>query len=134
MDYYFTSDYVDIYYDDAIEGVHVVVKTFLDLDEFKTGMQHSFGLALEKNTRKWLYDTRESGPLPDEGLQWAAKELLPDFYKKMSGGRKVAFVVGENLFAQLTISEITGDYRPEDETRFFARKDEAVEWLKSLEN
>ena len=78
-----------------------------------------------------LADTVKLGVITKEDIEWNAKEINPYIFK--AGVKKVAFIIPENIFTQLSITTYQQQTKVEDTgsliSQMFADRASAQKWL-----
>ncbi len=128
----YESKYVDYYYDDENKYIFQVWKNYdetMTEEDFKKGMLDSNKLVDKYMPNKSMVDSRYMNFIVTPELQkWVDTNITGEANVFL---RKVAFIVPEDLFAQISIQQTNEEEEGSkyEGLGYFTTKEEALEWL-----
>ena len=98
----FDSEYAQISWDEKLKCVVAIWKKFAIDEDYQIPMEEGLKLFQQKNTSKWLADTRKFGVVSKSDQEWIDQNWIPKFAQ--TGGTKyVATVLPENVLGRLAL-------------------------------
>lgn len=98
-------------------------------DDFKQVLLEILAF-IKKNKVEWyLADTQEfKFSIIPEVQDWTNTHFLPQIFEL--GVKKMAIIVSEDLFSQVSIEQVLEDNQSGMQSAYFKTTDEALQWLK----
>ena len=131
----YDKEFVNVYIDDEVPMIYEEWTGQTTPDEFKETLNQklqAFTSHLEKYPAlKWMTDIRGLRGIDDVVQTWATQEFHPKLFPL--GVRKIAFIVAESIYYQLSTEQTTGimDTRNEVKLCYFDNHEQAISWLNS---
>jgi hypothetical protein len=125
----FSSEIGDVFFDTSINAVQITWKAYATTEEFREVLHHALTLMNERKADKWLANTKSLGVINPEDHVWFNEVWMPQAME--AGTRRVAMIVSDDVFAQLSMDDIMDEVREiaPVRDRFFTTIEEAREWL-----
>ena len=134
METVYQTPFVKIFYDETVPVIYEEWFGQVSGKEFRKALEEKL-MAYEKLSKNhaklfWLNDVRKLRGVPSGDQQWAVEEFHPRLHPV--GVHKVAFVVPEQTYFQLSDEDITGklDSRKQVEICYFDDFESAFAWFK----
>lgn len=116
---------VKIEYDQANKRLTPTWTGFISSREFRVAIDKTLEFALKNQVVTIISDTLNQGVVKPEDTEYAAG-IMPELFKK--GLRKMAFVIPENIFTQLSLKKFADKERNEN-VQYFKSIADANSWL-----
>ena len=116
---------VTIEYDQANKRLTQTWTGFISSEEFRKAIDQTVAFAERNQVISIISDTLNQGVVKPEDTEYAAS-VMPKLFK--SGLRKMAFVIPENIFTQLSLKRFA-DKEKTDDVQYFKSVSEAKMWL-----
>ena len=117
---------------DAMEYEWFSTSEDMSTEEYKEEMTKNAEEYKKHGPSKSLIDTRQFlFTITPEVQEWTDKEIFPVFVE--SGLKKLAFVVSQSLFAQVSVEQMLDEQTASQhfQSQYFDDRDKALAWLKS---
>jgi len=101
----FETNYCEINYLEDSKTLVQEWKKFCMPEEFRTAQNKTVELFKAHNCVNFISDTTNAGVLKKEETEWAAKTITPQLVE--SGMKEINFIVPNNVFAQMTLDNLT---------------------------
>lgn len=130
MKTYLDQPYVTVSLDETVPSVFVNHHSYQTSEEFRLTINSGIQCFNENKANNpklgWLGDTRKQGALSDEDLKWCGETMAA----QCVGLKKVALVIPEDIFGQLSISEFVDTQSGSGMTnKMFSSLEEAKKWI-----
>lgn len=127
---FYENDIVIISYLPDSQSILCQWKDFPDSAEFRNGMNEMEKAMLKYNTNTILADSRKQGAISPEDQHWALYDWGLEAKEKLGTKQKVAIVVPDDIFAQLSLDAVMSDSAvAETDMSYFPDPDAAEKWL-----
>jgi hypothetical protein len=98
---------------------------FISSKEFRIAIDKTRAFAINNKVVSIISDTLNQGVVKPEDTEYAAS-IMPDLFK--SGLKKMAFVIPENIFTQLSLKKFA-DKEKNENVQYFKSVKDANGWL-----
>lgn len=98
---------------------------FISSKDFKIAIDKTREFAIKNKVVSIISDTLNQGVVKPEDTEYAAS-IMPDLFK--SGLKKMAFVIPENIFTQLSLKKFA-DKEKNENVQYFKSINDANIWL-----
>ncbi|MEO0332023.1 MAG: hypothetical protein AAF223_10095 [Bacteroidota bacterium] len=132
----FQNQYVTVEIDTELQALVQTWRGFAKGDDYRQAWVESLKIAGQHQLNFWLIDQAKLKGVNYEDWQWVNEEWKPQFKQKISESY-TAIVLANNIFDEMAgriVSRKTGDTSQKSSTGYFADKNQAQDWLKSLAN
>lgn len=116
---------VKIEYDQTNKRLTQTWIGFISSKEFRIAIDKTLEFALQNQVVTIISDTLNQGVVKPEDTEYAAG-IMPGLFKK--GLRKMAFVIPENIFTQLSLKKFA-DKEKNENVQYFKSISDANSWL-----
>lgn len=128
----YSSQFMDIFYDKNKSFVKVIRKKTTEEmqdEDYKTDMAAIRDCIVKNKVQRALLDNSNFHFSISPSLQeWVNdKVIMPSF---QGGLRRVAFIIGEDLFAQISSEQTMDEKEAQNlKSNYFEKEDDAMKWL-----
>lgn len=116
---------VRIEYDPSTKRLTQTWTGFISSKEFKVAIDQTVAFAEKNLVTSIISDTLNQGVVKPEDTEYAAS-VMPTLFRK--GLRKMAFVIPENIFTQLSLKKFADKERNEN-VQYFKSVSDAQKWI-----
>ncbi|HEY9008554.1 MAG TPA: hypothetical protein VIM75_20590 [Ohtaekwangia sp.] len=127
MEIYLDTDVKRIEYNAAHHILIATWKVAPTSAEFRNGMMAMIKAMEHFKTGRLVYDVTHKGALLEEDQVWAATEWRTQAVAV--GHSKVAFVVPEDVFTNMSMEDMMEKADKEVSFAYFGRKEDAIRWV-----
>ncbi|TQQ80564.1 hypothetical protein [Halonotius roseus] len=125
---YFDGDFATVEYHDEINVVIAKMTDYPGENQFRKYMDSIITAVNETGCQNVLADTRDHPPLPESEMRWSAESWGPK--AELAGVNQIAALATQHVATKMTLDTVTEQSTADDiERQYFAKFDEAVEWL-----
>jgi hypothetical protein len=128
----YSNEYATLWFHPEHKIVHHKFHKFVYSEAFRNVLSRGLNQMKEQGATKWLSDDRFNSALTPEDGAWAMQEWGPKVIE--AGWKAWAIVLPESFLGRVNMKEYIDIYAKQGVTvELFSDPDEALEWLKSLE-
>jgi len=125
-----STDYLDIYFYEDIDTVHLAWLTGPTSTELKEGLNKGIEVVKLNKAKNWIGDVRQMGAITDQDQTWCNEDWFPRALH--AGIKNMAVLISDDIFNQMAVDEIMTKI-PEVNLnqQYFTDVEKAKEWLKT---
>lgn len=127
---HYDAPHLTIRWDQGTNCVHIEWKGFIHGEIVRDGLHRALAFFKQKNTDRWLGDTRKLKVMIEEDMKWINDVWFPQAFS--AGLRKLAYVIPESALAQMSLKRLMSKVKDETcEIAYFSDLEEAKRWLRA---
>ena len=130
---YFESTYGTVSFDTELQANLMIWTTPPSSREFREGMNKLADQINERGVADILTDTTHLGAIDPDDQVWSATTWT-DRITKVSGRRKLALILPEEIFTQISVADTMAMVQDAVEMKYFSSLQEAKAWVKIKES
>ncbi|WP_373229210.1 hypothetical protein [Cohnella sp.] len=127
---YYESPQAKVSWNEAVKAVIFEWKSFAQGEQYRTPINKILDLAVQKQSKKVLYDCRKMSAISQDDQNWVAQ----DWYARSieAGINYSAIVLPEKVIAKSSVNRVTSALDSSKTSEEFDNLEEAVQWLSKI--